>query len=180
MAAERSPGFVVDLLDDLFVRYDRLCDRFGVEKIKTIGDAYMAATGLPTFSANHAERMAGFALEMLVTTREFAAQRRLQLDIRIGIHSGTVVAGVIGERKFAYDLWGDTVNLAARMESHGEAGRIQVSQKTAELLRDSFRLERRGPIDVKGKGDVVTYFLDGVMEKTDLTPLAVQSTEGAP
>ncbi len=160
-ASARSPEDVVSLLNDLFSRFDALADHLGLEKIKTIGDCYMAASGLPDLRDDHAEATAEMALAMLEVARDFAERRREEIALRIGIHSGRVVAGVIGSRKFAYDLWGDTVNIASRLESTGEPGRIHVSFETAELLRGRFPVEAREPIHLKGKGTVQTYFLTG-------------------
>jgi class 3 adenylate cyclase len=158
---ETSPERVVRLLDDLFSAFDRLAERHGLEKIKTIGDAYMVVGGLPEPRPDHAEAVADMALDL----REEVARHRdpggRPLALRIGIDSGPVVAGVIGRRKFSYDLWGDTVNTASRMESHGVAGCIQVTERTWRRLRDRYRFERRGPVQVKGKGELVTWFLVG-------------------
>ncbi len=163
--AERNPPEkTVELLDDLFSRFDTLAEARGLEKIKTIGDAYMAAAGLPDRTPDHARRVAEMALEM----RELAAGRSLAdgepVRLRIGIDSGPVVAGVIGRRRFIYDLWGDTVNTASRMESYGIPGSIQVTQRVRELLGERYVFRERGRIQVKGKGEMVTYFLVGRMD----------------
>jgi len=158
--AERlQPAEVVEILDDLFTHFDLLADRYGVEKIKTIGDAYMAAAGVPTSRPDHAQVMALMALDMRNAMRSQDAVGRLGLQLRIGINSGPVVAGVIGRKRFLYDLWGDAVNMASRMESHGTPGEIQVTRATYELLKDEFELERRGTVPIKGKGDVETWYL---------------------
>ncbi len=158
--AERTtPEEVVGLLDDLFSRFDDQTTARGLEKIKTIGDAYMVAGGLPDPRDDHAEAVAGLALDMQSVVSRLSAERGVDLSVRIGIDTGPVVAGIIGRRKFSYDLWGDTVNTAARMESHGVAGRIQVTEATFLRLRDRFEFESRGQIDVKGKGLMTTYFL---------------------
>jgi adenylate cyclase len=149
---------VVELLDRVFSAFDELADRHGLEKIKTIGDAYMVVGGLPEPRPDHAEAVAAMALEMLDAVRAMAQP---DLEIRIGIDTGPVIAGVIGRRKFSYDLWGDTVNTASRMESHGIPGRIQVTPAVEARLRSQFRFEPRGPIDVKGKGELETFFLIG-------------------
>jgi adenylate cyclase len=156
-----SPQQVVQTLDELFSAFDRLATRHGLEKIKTIGDAYMVVGGLPQPRPDHAEAVAEMALQI----REEVAGRTdpsgSLLQVRIGIDSGPVVAGVIGRSKFSYDLWGDTVNTASRMESHGVPGCIQVTTRTYQRLRDGYRFQKRGPIPVKGKGELVTYLLLG-------------------
>ncbi|MGE5226454.1 MAG: adenylate/guanylate cyclase domain-containing protein [Planctomycetaceae bacterium] len=151
---------LVGLLDEIFSRFDAVADTEGLEKIKTIGDAYMLVGGLPEPRPDHAQAVARAALAMLREVDAIAARPdRGWLAIRIGIDTGPAVAGVIGRRKFIYDLWGDTVNTASRMESHGVPGRIQVSARTAEALGSAFALEPRGTIDVKGKGPMETFFL---------------------
>ncbi len=156
-----SPSELVLLLNEIFSAFDHLTERHSLEKIKTIGDAYMVAGGLPTPLANHAEAVAEMALDMQQEIAQFNARHRQALNIRIGINTGPVVAGVIGTRKFIYDLWGDTVNVASRMESHGIAGKIQVTDATYERLHHRYTFESRGSIQVKGKGDMVTYLLTG-------------------
>jgi class 3 adenylate cyclase len=156
-----GPQQVVQALNELFSIFDRLAQQQGLEKIKTIGDAYMVAGGLPNPRPDHAQAVA----EMALAVRDEVASRvdpsGQPLAVRIGMDTGPVVAGVIGTSKFSYDLWGDTVNMASRMESHGVPGHIQVTARTYQRLRDSCRFERRGPISVKGKGEIVTYFLVG-------------------
>jgi adenylate cyclase len=159
MSERMSPVMLVEMLDAVFSRFDRLCDHYGLEKIKTIGDAYMVAAGIPVPRADHAEAVAKMALDMGRVLSELKEEAFRKLNIRIGIHTGPVVAGVIGHRKFAYDLWGDAVNTASRMESHGAAGRIHVSREVYELLKDRFTFEHRGRIPVKGKGELETWFL---------------------
>jgi class 3 adenylate cyclase len=156
-----SPAQVVATLNELFSTFDRLAQRHGLEKIKTIGDAYMVAGGLPTPRPDHAQAVAEMALAIRdeVTRRVDPSGQPLQ--VRIGIDTGPVEAGVIGTSKFSYDLWGDTVNTASRMESHGIAGCIQVTARTYQRLRDGYRLQRRGPIPVRGIGEMVTYLLLG-------------------
>jgi class 3 adenylate cyclase len=164
MSSRTSPEELVTMLNDLFSTFDRLAEQHGLEKIKTIGDAYMVVAGIPQPVADHATAIAHMALDMMAGVAEYAARVGVPLTIRVGIHTGSVVAGVIGKKKFIYDLWGDTVNLASRMESTGLPGRIQVSEATYELLRDLFDFEERGPIEVKGKGQLSVYLLLGPKE----------------
>jgi adenylate cyclase len=156
---------VVEVLNDLFSAFDRLTRQRGLEKIKTIGDAYMVVGGLPEPRTDHAEAVADMALAMLGEVTGRSDPSGQPLAVRIGIDTGPVVAGVIGTSRFSYDLWGDTVNTASRMESHGVPGRIQVTGRTYRRLCDRYRFHRRGPIPVKGKGDMVTYFLAGRAEE---------------
>ena len=159
LSASRPAAEIVEMLNELFSRFDQAADELGVEKIKTIGDAYMAVCGLPEPRADHADRMVRMALRMLAVVREFNASRGVSLSTRIGIHSGPVVAGVIGRNKFIYDLWGDTVNLASRMESHGVAGAVQMTQSVVAPLAGRYPFEARGLIDVKGRGAVEAWLL---------------------
>ena len=152
---------VVGLLDRLFGEFDALAERHGLEKIKTIGDAYMAVGGLPEPRPDHAEAVAEMALAVREEVARHLDPGGRPLAVRIGIDTGPVVAGVIGRRKFSYDLWGDTVNTASRMESHGVAGCIQVTDRAYQRLRDRYRFQRRGLVEVKGKGELVTWFLVG-------------------
>jgi class 3 adenylate cyclase len=156
-----APEAVVQLLDELFSVFDQLAQRHGLEKIKTIGDAYMVVGGLPEPRPDHAQAVAEMALAMREEVVGHAGPSGRPLQVRIGIDTGPVVAGVIGRSKFSYDLWGDTVNTASRMESHGLAGFIQVTSRTYQRLRDGYRFERRGPIQVRGKAEMVTYLLLG-------------------
>ncbi|WP_341730990.1 adenylate/guanylate cyclase domain-containing protein [Microcoleus sp. EPA2] len=156
-----NPIDLVELLNQIFSSFDLICERLGLEKIKTIGDAYMVVGGLPEPRADHAEAIAQMALDMQTEIARFNAQNNKYFSIRIGIHSGPVVAGVIGIKKFIYDLWGDTVNIASRMESHGLPWRIQVSEATYNLLKHKYLFERRETIHVKGKGEMTTYLIIG-------------------
>jgi class 3 adenylate cyclase len=154
-----EPAELVKILNAYFSVFDRLTGDFDIEKIKTIGDAYFAVAGLPEKKEDHAHAMAGFALKLLEELKILNSKLNVALNLRIGMHSGQVVAGVIGRKKFTFDLWGDTVNTASRMESHGIPGEIQVSEQTYELLKETHVFEARGKIDVKGKGLMRTYFL---------------------
>jgi adenylate cyclase len=158
-SAQVPPQEVVALLNEVFSRFDRLTDRYGMEKIKTVGDAYMAVAGLPQPLGDPAEKAADLALAMLAAMKELNAENPYQFDLRIGLNSGEAIAGVIGETKFVYDIWGDAVNTASRMESLGIPGKIQVSEKVYEQLKDRFDFTERGEIEVKGKGSMKVYFL---------------------
>ena len=147
------------MLNEIFSAFDRLTEQYGLEKIKTIGDAYMVAGGIPSPREDHAEAIAAMALDMQQEIAQFNQRHESQLRIRIGINSGTVVAGVIGKKKFIYDLWGDAVNTASRMESQGLPGTIQVTDSTYQLLQGQYVFEERGIIEVKGKGEMRTYLL---------------------
>jgi adenylate cyclase len=153
---------VIGILNQVFTAFDELAAVHGLEKIKTIGDEYMAVAGAPEPRSDHAAATAEMALDMLDVLAVCSARLDRPLQLRVGIHSGPAVAGVIGRRKFAYDLWGDAVNVASRMESHGVAGRIQVSAAVREALADDprYRLEERGSIEIKGIGEMTTYFLE--------------------
>jgi adenylate cyclase len=160
--AQRLPAAdVVGVLDGLFSRFDELVERHGLEKIKTIGDCYMAAAGVPTPCPDHARRAALLALDMRDAVATSATAGQPVCELRIGINSGPVVAGVIGTKRFLYDLWGDAVNTASRMESGGTPGEIQITRSTYELLKDEFVCRRRGTILVKGKGRMETWYLVG-------------------
>jgi class 3 adenylate cyclase len=154
-----GPARVVATLNELFSAFDALAQRHGLEKIKTIGDAYMVAGGLPQPRPDHAEAIAEMALAMQAEVTRRTDPSGQPLQVRIGIDTGPVEAGVIGTVKFSYDLWGDTVNTASRMESHGIPGCIQVTERTYQRLRDGYRFQRRGPIQVRGMGELVTWFL---------------------
>ncbi|MDX1961265.1 MAG: adenylate/guanylate cyclase domain-containing protein [Leptospiraceae bacterium] len=154
-----SPEKLVSLLNDIFTVFDSIAERYKLEKIKTIGDCYMLAGGVPDKSDDHAFRSALASLEMIQYLDELH-KTGSSLNFRIGLHSGDVVAGVIGKKKFVYDLWGDTVNTASRMESHGRPGRIHCTKEFFELTKDKFLFEDRGEMEVKGKGIMHTYFLN--------------------
>ena len=161
-AEHLPPAEVVGLLDNLFSCFDTLAERYGLEKIKTIGDCYMVAAGVPTPRTDHARVLGLLALDMLKAVRTGETVGDLGLELRIGINSGPVVAGVIGRKRFLYDLWGDAVNIASRMETHGTPGHIQITHATHELLKDEFVCEARGTVAVKGKGEMETWYLVGL------------------
>jgi guanylate cyclase len=161
MAERVSPVRVVQMLDQLFGHFDDLAERYELEKIKTIGDCYMAAAGIPSPRPDHARTLALMALDMLDAVRKHGAMGSLGFELRIGINSGPVVAGVIGRKRFLYDLWGDAVNTAGRMQTEGTPGRIQITRATYELLKDEFICESRGTVPVKGKGQMETWYLLG-------------------
>jgi len=160
MSSKTSATELVMLLNDLFTRFDKRAEMLGLEKIKTIGDAYMAVGGLPIPRPDHAELCADMALGMFEDLQEFNASNGKSLNMRIGLNSGPVVAGVIGFTKFSYDLWGNTVNTASRMESTSKAGRTQVSTATYELLNGKFSFDEQGPVECKGLGQVMAYMLE--------------------
>ncbi len=160
-SVQMVPKELVELLNEIFSTFDRLAEKHGLEKIKTIGDAYMAAAGLPVPRLDHMDAVAQMALEMQQAIAQFKRPNQQPFQLRIGISSGPVIAGVIGVRKFAYDLWGDTVNVASRMESTGIANRIQVTPEIYDHLRNRYTFEHRGPILVKGRGQMESYWLTG-------------------
>lgn len=165
LASTLAPKDLVRLLDEIFSRFDELTEQRGLEKIKTIGDAYMAAAGLPEPRPDHAQACVALAISMRSVIREYPG-----LGARIGINSGSVVAGIIGKRRFIYDLWGDTVNIASRMESHGVVDEIQVSETTARRIADTYDTAPRGQIEIKGKGRMPVYLVTG--RRTPSSPYA--------
>ncbi|MGB1032852.1 MAG: adenylate/guanylate cyclase domain-containing protein, partial [Flavobacteriales bacterium] len=164
MAEAMNSKQLVEILDETFKIFDDLCDKYHVEKIKTIGDAYMCATGIPNVNEQHATLLVDFAMEMCESMKGINQRNKdkglPQWNLRIGIHSGPLIAGVVGKKKFAYDIWGDTVNIAARMESSGEINRINISDSTKELISDKFTVEHRGKIAAKNKGSMEMYFVN--------------------
>jgi class 3 adenylate cyclase len=168
LSSHTSAAEIVDMLNGLFSLFDQAAGDLGIEKIKTIGDCYMAVCGLPRPCSDHADRMARMALRMLEATGQYGKEKGLALQLRIGLNSGPVVAGVIGATKFIYDLWGDTVNLASRMESTGVPGEIQVTRTVYERLKDSYEFESRGVVKVKGKGEIETWLLHGQLHAVEV------------
>jgi class 3 adenylate cyclase len=166
LSSSLSPAELVGVLNEVFTVFDELVERYGLEKVKTIGDAYMVVGGMPERSDDHTVRVAAMALDLADCVGRIEAARRLGIAFRIGIHCGPVVAGVIGTKKFIYDVWGDTVNLASRMESLGVPGRVQVTHAVKERLDGEFLCEARGLLDVKGKGPTPTWFILGRYEAT--------------
>ena len=177
LSARLSAPELVAVLDRVFAEWDGLAAHYGVEKIKTIGDAYMVAAGVPLHRDDHVQAMADMALAMQPVLTRYATESGLALEIRLGLDTGAVVAGVIGRAKFIYDLWGDTVNTASRMESHAPTGAIQVTERVYERLRDRYEFEPRGTIEVKGKGKMSTYLL--VARRTEGAPSATQVGRGS-
>lgn len=159
LSTQMSPEEMVALLNKIFSYYDDLVDKFDLEKIRTIGDNYMVISGVPRRRKDHAQVLAHFALEMLEYLKSLPPQYGHKIEFRFGINSGPVVAGVIGKRKFHYDVWGDAVNTASRMESNGIAGKIQITSATYDLIKDDFVCEQRGVVEIKSKGNMQTWFL---------------------
>ncbi|MFZ1029968.1 MAG: adenylate/guanylate cyclase domain-containing protein [Limnoraphis robusta] len=158
-SSQATPAQLIKVLNSIFSHFDRLSQHYGLEKIKTIGDAYMVVGGLPLYHRNHLQAIAKMALDMQANLAQFNQQTGNNFLLRIGIHAGPVVAGVIGLSKFSYDLWGNTVNVASRMETNGVSGKIQVTQEVYDRLKDEFVFKLRGSIPIKGKGEMITYFL---------------------
>ena len=161
MSAEMSPAAMVELLNEVFSHFDLLVEKHGLEKIKTVGDCYMVAAGVPRPHADHAQIITRLALEMRAYLESHSFNASRPVTFRIGINSGPVLAGVIGRKKFIYDLWGDSVNTASRMESHGSGGIIQITRDTYELIKDDFICEPRGTITIKGKGEMEVWHVMG-------------------
>jgi class 3 adenylate cyclase len=161
LSSQTTPERLVTMLNELFSLFDKLAEKHGLEKIKTIGDAYMVVAGIPHPMADSAIAIGHMAMDMIEGIDAYSQRHDTELTIRVGIHTGPVVAGVIGQKKFIYDLWGDTVNTASRMESHGLPGRVHVTESTYQALQSTFDFERRGPIEIKGKGAMTTYLLVG-------------------
>lgn len=161
LAASMAPEELVQILSEVFVMFDNVLERNGCEKIKTIGDCYMMASGLPHERPDHALVAARTGFELLIELNKFNEMFRTELRLRIGMHTGPVVAGVIGKKKFAFDIWGDTVNIASRMESHGEADKIHCTEDVYNTLKDTFLFEERGEIEIKGRGTMKTFFMIG-------------------
>jgi len=159
LSSHISPIELVELLNLIFSTFDNLTEQYELEKIKTIGDAYMVVGGVPRLMPDHVERIADMALAMQQEIKRFKLVDDHPITLRIGIHTGPVIAGVMGARKFIYDLWGDTVNIANRMESHGEAGRIQVTEAVYDRLKQRHVFQARGSVPIKGKGLMTTYWL---------------------
>lgn len=159
-----TPSELVQFLNQIFSTFDSLVEKYRLEKIKTVGDAYMVAGGFPEPRPDHVDAVADLALEMRNSLANFHTEKIQSVCMRTGIHTGPAVAGVIGTKKFIYDVWGDTVNTASRMESHGVGGEIQVSEATYKVLKDKYILEQRGMIEIKGKGRLMTYWLQGKNE----------------
>ena len=160
LAEKMGAAQIVELLNQVFSHFDDECEKLGLEKIKTIGDNYMAACGVPTANPRHAELAVEMGFRMLDYVNSLDPVMGSKLAMRIGVHSGSVVAGVIGKKKFVFDLWGDAVNTAQRMESHGVAGRINISGDTAKLVSDRFEVVSLGLKEIKGKGLMETFFAD--------------------
>jgi class 3 adenylate cyclase/HAMP domain-containing protein len=159
LSERMAPRQLVNMLNDIFGRFDELAVQFKLEKIKTIGDCYMVVGGVPERSSTHCQQVADFAMAAISSIKGYAAENNIDLHIRVGIHTGTVVAGVVGKQKYSYDLWGDVVNTASRMESAGTADKIHVTEAVKIRLADDYQLEERGTVELKGKGAVKSYYL---------------------
>ena len=164
LAKERTAEEIVSLLDRIFRKFDEIAQRHQLEKIKTIGDCYMAAAGLPVPQADHADRAVLAGLEMIAAVANLRKEVGFPIDVRVGVHSGPLVAGVIGSKKYSYDVWGDTVNVASRMESHGVIGHLQVSDDLRQLLGKRFMVEDRGTINIKNRGPMRVWLVNDIAE----------------
>ena len=173
-SSQIPPEKLIQSLNIVFSVFDTLAEQYGVEKIKTIGDSYMVVGGLPSPRQDHAEAIANMALQMLKEVEALNREQSTRFQLRIGINSGPVVAGVIGHKKFIYDIWGDTVNIASRMESHGITGAIQVTEASYRRLQSKFSFEARGNIHIKGKGEMSTYLLTGLSSDSQEKPTEAQ------
>jgi guanylate cyclase len=167
LSAQLPPVEMVELLNEVFSFFDSLLDKYGVEKIRTIGDSYMVASGVPRGRSDHAQALAYMALEMRDYIASHTFRNNQRVNFRIGINSGSMIAGVIGRRKFVYDVWGDAVNIASRMESHGLGGAVQITQSTYQLIKDEFTCEPRGTVNVKGKGEMEVWLVVRAIDKVD-------------
>ena len=159
LSARLSPATLIETLEQVFSAFDAVAARYGVEKIKTIGDAYMVAAGLPTARDDHADALVSMGLEMISALKSIRDRLALPLEMRIGIHSGPVAAGIIGESRFLYDVWGDTVNIAARLEANGQPGLVHISEETHQLLTRPYQLTPTGGVHLKGKGLVESFLV---------------------
>jgi guanylate cyclase len=174
LTAKMAPIEMVNLLNLIFSSFDELVEKYQLEKIRTIGDSYMVAAGVPRPRADHAQALASLALDMHAYICSLPPVEGRAIQFRIGINSGPVVGGVIGRKKFVYDVWGDAVNIASRMESQGEAGKVQITQTTYELIKAEFACEWRGTIEVKGRGEMGTWFLLGARQPSAESEAVVQ------
>lgn len=180
LSTRLAPAEMVRLLNQMFSSFDRLVEPCGMEKIRTIGDNYMVVAGAPTPRTDHAELLATLALDMLDVVHDSSLLRQHNIQIRIGINSGPVIAGVIGTTKFHYDVWGDAVNIASRMESHGQAGKIQLAEASYELLKNKYQCTPRGKISIKGKGEMATWFLGRPILSDHAVPIQESSAPAYP
>jgi adenylate cyclase len=167
ISSQLSPEKLIQELNDIFINFDTIIEKYGLEKLKTIGDSYMVCGGLPNESDDHAEKIIHAAIEMQKYINDRNKYTGSQWKMRAGIHSGSVIAGIVGNRKLTYDIWGDAVNIASRMETHSVAGRINISGDTYKFVKDQFDFEYRGKLQVKGKGKIDMYFVNGLNDSTE-------------